>query len=96
MTHLNIVGPQIRKLRDQRGWSQSKFAALMQIRGWDLSRESLAKMECRLHEITDAELFWFAYGFEVPLPNLYPAIKGEVLLQQIRDEFLQRKSHNGL
>ena len=89
MTYLNLVGPQIRMLRDQRGMSQRELAIKLQLQGWDISRESLGKIECRLHRVTDAELIWFAHGFKVPISDLYPPLKEDVLFRQIRDEFLK-------
>ena len=32
-TRLNIIGPQVRKLRTKRGWSQQKLAMRLQLRG---------------------------------------------------------------
>ena len=40
----NIVGPQIRRLRDQQGLTQPVLAARCRRWGWDLSRETLAKI----------------------------------------------------
>jgi len=35
----NIVGPQIRKWRYARGWSQARLAVKLQLNGLDISRE---------------------------------------------------------
>ncbi len=40
-THLNIIGPEIRRIRKQRGWSQSKLALHLQSVGWNISRSGL-------------------------------------------------------
>ena len=41
---LNLVGPQVRKWRDHRGWSQETMACKLQLQGWSISRHSLAKL----------------------------------------------------
>src|SRR5262245_61692988 len=41
----NIVGPQIRALRVERGLTQPMLAAKCHLLGWDLSRKTLAKIE---------------------------------------------------
>ena len=60
MNYLNVVRPQIRKLRYQQGCSQSQLTVRIQLKGWNVSRESLAKIECQLHKVTDTELLYFA------------------------------------
>jgi hypothetical protein len=42
---LNLVGPQVRKLRVGKNCSQKSFAAKLQVAGWDVSRESVAKTD---------------------------------------------------
>ena len=77
MKFLNVAGPQIRKLRCARGWSQSELAAELQRAGWDISRSSLAKIEARLVWIGDYELFYFIRVFKVGLESLFPKIDCE-------------------
>jgi hypothetical protein len=55
-THLNVIGPEIRRIRKQRGWSQSKLALRLQSVGWNISRSGLAKIECRIMWVGDFEL----------------------------------------
>ena len=55
MRHRNIIGPQVRRLRNQRGGSQEQLAAKLQIAGWDLSRNGVAKIEDWIeYELTSA------------------------------------------
>src|ERR1051326_7132192 len=44
----NIVGPQIRKLRYQQNLTQEQLAARCGIRGWDISRATLSKIEAQI------------------------------------------------
>lgn len=68
----NLVGPQVRRLRAQQRLTQPALAAKCQIAGYDLSRESLAKIEARLRSVTDAEVVLLASALRVPYTVLYP------------------------
>lgn len=70
---MNVVGPQVRKFRMQRGWSQPKMVTRCQLSGWDLSRESLAKIESRLRSVTDLEILKLCKILEVHFSSLFPA-----------------------
>lgn len=56
----NIVGPQVRRIRDQLGWSQSMLAAKCQVAGWDVSRSIIAAIEGRVRWVGDFELLLLA------------------------------------
>jgi transcriptional regulator with XRE-family HTH domain len=71
----NLVGPQIRKLRYQRNLTQELFAARCAVRGLDLSRGTLAKIEAQVRCVTDSELLVIAKALEVELRDLYPKSK---------------------
>jgi transcriptional regulator with XRE-family HTH domain len=68
----NVVGPQIRKLRYQKGLTQEMLAARCSLRGLELSRATLSKVEARLRCVTDAELLIFAAALGVEIKALYP------------------------
>ena len=68
----NLVGPQIRKLRYQRNLTQELFAARCAVRGLDLSRGTLAKIEAQVRCVTDSELLVIAKALEVEIRDLYP------------------------
>ncbi len=72
MRPLNVVGPQIRKLRAQRDWTQEVLAQKLQLAGWDVSRSSLAKLESRLRWVSDCELLFLAKVLSVDLGGLFP------------------------
>ena len=52
----NALGLQIRKLREEKNWSQSDFARELQLAGWDVERSVITKIELRRRCITDYEL----------------------------------------
>lgn len=50
------VGQRIRSLREGKGLTQERLAAQMQVRGCDVTRSALAKMEVGQRHIYAAEL----------------------------------------
>jgi transcriptional regulator with XRE-family HTH domain len=69
---LNLVGPEVRKFRDRKGWTQEVLAGKLQLQGWDVSRVSVAKLEARLRWVSDCELLFLAKALGVSLPDLFP------------------------
>lgn len=67
----NMLGPQIRRLRYARGWSQATLAIQLQLNGLDVSREVLAQMECQLHCIRDKHILHLARALEVEASDLF-------------------------
>jgi len=68
----NVVGSQIRKLRDAQGWSQETLAARCGRLGWDISRGTLAKVEAKVRCVSDEELYILAKSLGVKVDELYP------------------------
>jgi len=71
----NIVGPEVRKLRDQKGLTQEMFAARCTVLGLDLSRATLSKIEAQLRCVTDTELVVLAEALKVDVTALLPLKK---------------------
>ncbi len=63
----NALGLQIRKLREEKGWSQADFARELQLAGWDVERTVITKIELRRRCITDYELLFLAKTLGVGL-----------------------------
>jgi len=72
-TPANIVGPQIRKRRDELGLTQEEFAAQCQLSGLDISRGTLSQIEAQLRCVIDDELFALARVLKVSTDSLFPA-----------------------
>ena len=68
----NVVGLQVRRLRRQQRLTQPALAARCQVLGYDLSRESLSKIEARLRSVSDAEVLMLAEALKVPYTLLFP------------------------
>ena len=68
----NIIGPQIRLLRYERELSQPALAAKCQLLGWDISRDTIAKIEGQNRWVGDSEFVFLAIALNVPLHRLLP------------------------
>lgn len=71
----NLIGPQVKKLREEKGWTQRALAEKLQLAGLTITRSSLAKIETRLIGVNDYELFYFACVLNVSLCQLLPSIR---------------------
>jgi transcriptional regulator with XRE-family HTH domain len=69
---LNVVGPQVRKLRNGKGWTQPVLAQKLQLQGWDISTGSLGKLEAQLRRVPDCELMFLAKVLGVSVLELFP------------------------
>lgn len=68
----NVVGLEIRRVREQRNWSQHDLARELQLAGWDVERTVLTKIELRRRCVTDYELLFIAKALRVTPNDLMP------------------------
>jgi DNA-binding XRE family transcriptional regulator len=66
----NIVGPVVRELRERKGLTQAQFVAKLNLLGWDLSRETFAKIESQIRWVADFEISKLAKGLRIDAPEL--------------------------
>ena len=78
----NIIGPQVRRLRYQVGLSQPALAAKCQLLGWDIGRDTIAKIEGRNRWVGDEELVHLARSLGVGLEMLFPEPIRRILRRQ--------------
>jgi transcriptional regulator with XRE-family HTH domain len=69
---MNIIGPQLRRIRYQQGLTQPALTRKCQLIGWDISRESLAKVESQLRGVSDIEILTLAKALRVHFSVLFP------------------------
>jgi transcriptional regulator with XRE-family HTH domain len=91
MKYLNMIGPQVQRLRYARQWSQSVLAAKLQLLGWDIDRVSVAKIESRLIHVDDYKLLYFTKVFNVSLVDLFPKIDAGRRIHEALAELMQRR-----
>lgn len=70
---LNIIGPQLRRLRYARGMSQPELAAACQRKGWDIGRDTVANIEGQRRWVADFELMLIARALGVSVDALLPS-----------------------
>ena len=75
VAYKNAVGPMVRRLRNERGWTQEEFAAKLQVLGWTrCTRGWLSRIEARLVAVRDYELTYLCKALRVALPSLFPSL----------------------
>lgn len=66
----NIVGPSVRELREKKGFTQATLAAKLNLAGWDVSRDIIARIEGRVRWVADFEILLLATALGVDGPEL--------------------------
>ena len=67
----NILGPVVRRLREEAGLTQPMLVARIHRKGWDISRETLAKVEAQIRWIADFEVLHLAAALGVTPGDLF-------------------------
>jgi hypothetical protein len=68
----NVIGPQVRRLRYERGWTQAILTARCARLGWDLHYHTIAKIEAGLRCVSDRELILLAKALRKSILDLVP------------------------
>lgn len=68
---MNVVGPQVRQLREAQNMTQEEFTARCNVVGFNISRGTLAKIESRVRRVTDEEAALLAKALKVSVETLY-------------------------
>ena len=68
---MNIIGPQIKRLREQRNMTQEQLTTHCNLIGWNISRSALAKIESQVRRVTDSEVALIAEALSVKSIELY-------------------------
>ncbi len=68
---MNIIGKNVRLIREKKGWTQEQLAAKCNLIDWEISRGTLAKIESNVRGVTDIEVSYFALVFDVDIDKLF-------------------------
>ena len=68
---MNIIGPNVRKIRDQQDLTQNELTARCNLSGWDISRGTLAKIEAKVRKVTDYEALALAQALNVEISDIF-------------------------
>ncbi len=75
MKYKNVIGPQVRRLRSMRSWTQEKLAIELQITGWEkISRSGVSKIEGGIVWVSDFEMLYLAAALRVNVDDLLPKL----------------------
>ena len=72
MSEKNLIGPQVSKLRTDKGWTQAQLAAKLGERGWPCSTEDISKIEQREAAVSDVQFLMLGIVLEVDHAELFP------------------------
>ncbi|MDD5349034.1 MAG: helix-turn-helix transcriptional regulator [Chthoniobacteraceae bacterium] len=79
----NMIGPKLRQIRFERGLTQPALAAMCQLKGWDMSRDMLARIEGQSRWVADFELVFLANVLELTTGELLPDSKSAGLAKKM-------------
>lgn len=79
MAQQNIIGSAVRRIRVEKELTQDAFATRCQLAGWDLSRETLSKIEACIRRVNDAEVMMLAKILGCKITDLFPTNTKAVL-----------------
>lgn len=68
---MNIVGKNVKKTRENRGWTQEQLVAKCNLNDWQISRSTLAKIESNVRRVTDIEVQKLSLALNVSVNDLF-------------------------
>ena len=68
---MNIVGLNVRRIRESKEWTQEQLAAKCNLLQWNISRGTLAKIEVQVRRVTDIEVKTLALVLDIPIEELF-------------------------
>ncbi|EIP98098.1 Helix-turn-helix protein [Opitutaceae bacterium TAV1] len=70
----NLVGRMVAKIRREQKLTQEDLAGRLAVVGWDISRDSIKRIESGEREVTDIDLIRLARGLRVPPARLLDGV----------------------
>ncbi len=72
MSEKNLIGPKVRQLRTDKGWTHAQLAAKLGERGWHCSADDIAKIEEGEEPVSDVQFLVLGIVLEVDHAELFP------------------------
>ena len=72
MRRLNVIGPNVVRLRHQRNWTQEKLATKLQLLGCDITPQVVANIETGRCVATDTHIRFLVKVFRIHVADLFP------------------------
>ena len=73
MSEKNLIGPKVRELRTDKGWTQAQLAAKLGERGWHCSADDIARIEQGEEPVSDVQFLVLGIVLEVDHAELFPS-----------------------
>ncbi|MFA6962726.1 MAG: helix-turn-helix transcriptional regulator [Opitutaceae bacterium] len=70
---MNLIGAELRNQRESKDWSQDDLARRCQLMGWDISRETVTRIETRQRLVSDYEVCLLAVALGIDAHKLIPS-----------------------
>ena len=67
----NVVGKQVKKIREKSGISQEQLAIRLEMAGWQVDRFLISKIERGERQVLDTEVQLIAKALKLPVSNLF-------------------------
>lgn len=67
----NVIGPNIKKIRNTKKITQEELTAKLQINGINIDRTMISKIENQTREIYDYEIISIAKALNIPIEHLF-------------------------
>jgi len=68
---MNIIGPQVKSIREQQALTQDQLAAKCNLLEWNISRSTLAKIESQVRRVIDIEVLLLAQALGITPNELF-------------------------
>jgi transcriptional regulator with XRE-family HTH domain len=68
---MNIIGKNIKRIREDKEWTQEVFVAKCHLIQWKITRSTLAKIEANVRRVTDIEVKLFAQVLKTSIDELF-------------------------
>ncbi|MDG1165908.1 MAG: helix-turn-helix transcriptional regulator [Porticoccaceae bacterium] len=68
---MNVIGPKVKELRASKRMTQEALAARLNVKKWDISCSTLAKIEAQARRVSDHEVALLAQALNVDIEDLY-------------------------
>lgn len=68
---MNIIGKNVKRIRESRSWTQEVLVAKCQLINWKITRSTLAKIESNVRKVTDIEVQLFSKVLRVSISELF-------------------------
>jgi transcriptional regulator with XRE-family HTH domain len=68
---MNIIGKNIKRIREDKAWTQEVLVAKCQLAQWKITRSTLAKIESNVRRVTDIEVKLFSQVLKVSINELF-------------------------